>query len=324
VTYKNYLINNLRVIGAESGDDTESTSKTTTWWSTEIHGWSGGKSKSAQLVDLFRRVSYLDGLGLDKSLIPEERAVSSDDIKKAGLSVDENNIPILNSWEAYYHLRSIPLSSPIALLATFPLTVYHAIQRHGVVPITASQMLDRPTRIHCVGIEKELNFIDFFREVGFLLPAEVKIEMTWIVRSDMFPDVRTNCEEQEEGAKSTLLSLQLTHNVSLSVIGGTYGESIDPNFDTRGGAPDMVIGLNAGLYAYESWRHVVAYLYNNPNVVGVFTDYNEHSGMNCASLGGANARKSLHMCAFRQPRAMPVRSRRICVRVLWNNKFTFN
>ncbi len=70
----------------------------------------------------------------------------------------------------------------------------------------------------------------------------------------------------------------------------------------------MVIGLNAGLYAYESWRSVVKYLYEHKGVVGVFSDYNEYSGANCAALGGAKSRQSLCMNPFRQPRCMPVYS----------------
>lgn len=299
-TYQHYLIDVLKVIKVYDTTADGSAAPETTWWSTEIHGWSGGKSSSAKLVDLNQQVSYHDGLDLDASLIPEECRVSTDDIERAGLSINEYNMPILSSWEDWYQLRSIPPSSPVSLLATFPLTIYYAILQHGIVPIMVSQMLDRSIRIHVVGIEKELNFMDFFREIGFLLPAEVTIEMTFIVREDMFPN---NKSMQN---RSTLLSIPLTDNLNLTIIGGTYGESLDPNFDISGGPPDMIIGLNAGLYAYESWRHVVSYLHNNQNVIGVFTDYNEHSAMNCASLGGSKARHSLYINPFRQPRAMPV------------------
>lgn len=102
--------------------------------------------------------------------------------------------------------------------------------------------------------------------------------------------------------------LELTTNLSLLVVSGTYGEALDPNFDCGGGPPDMIIAMNAGLFAYESWRSVVTYLYQRTGVVGIFTDYNEHSGVNCASLGGTKARESLRVNPFRQPRAMPVYS----------------
>jgi hypothetical protein len=80
---------------------------------------------------------------------------------------------------------------------------------------------------------------------------------------------------------------------------------LDPNFDCGSGPPDMIMAFNAGLFAYTSWRPVVAYLDQHRAVVGVFTDYNEFSGLQCASLGGALCRNSLQMNPFRQPRAMP-------------------
>jgi len=211
------------------------------------------------------------------------------------IQTDERGLPILTSWEHYYRLRSLPPSSPVGLLATFPLTIYHAIQHYGTVPLVVAQMLERPLRIHVVGIEKELNFVDLFKEVGYLLPENVAVDMTWIVREDMFP-------ENEDGRN---LSLQLTTNLRLSIILGTYGDSLNPDFDMDG-PPDMIIGMNAGLFAYESWRHVISYLHHHQNVVGVFTDYNEHSGINCASLGGWKSANSLEMNPFRQMRAMPV------------------
>jgi hypothetical protein len=111
--------------------------------------------------------------------------------------------------------------------------------------------------------------------------------------------------------------VQLTSNLTVVVVSGTYGESssssssssrLDPNFDCGSGPPDMIMALNAGLYAYDSWRNVVTYLYHHQGVVGVFTDYNEYSGVNCAALGGGKCRESLCVNPFRQPRAMPVYS----------------
>lgn len=107
-------------------------------------------------------------------------------------------------------------------------------------------------------------------------------------------------------AQGSKENIQLTNSLSINVVSGTYGgDDLDPNFDCGSGTPDMIIGLNAGLFAYESWRSVIEYLHHHEGVVGVFTDYNEHSGMNCAALGGSAA---LYMNPFRQPRAMPVYS----------------
>jgi hypothetical protein len=69
------------------------------------------------------------------------------------------------------------------------------------------------------------------------------------------------------------------------------------------GPPDMVVALNAGLYAYESWRSVVMYLYQHADIVGVFTEYNKDSGINCAALGGETSCNSLSINPFHQPQA---------------------
>jgi hypothetical protein len=138
----------------------------------------------------------------------------------------------------------------------------------------------------------------------------------------------TKCKIQQSGGDGFLLRVEMKSNLTVGVVGGTYGcvadmdiddssrvtastasaTSLDPNFDCGSGPPDMVIAMNAGLYAYESWRSVVEYLYLNQNVVGVFTDYNEYSGVNCAGLGGSESRESLCINPFRQPLAMPVYS----------------
>jgi hypothetical protein len=105
------------------------------------------------------------------------------------------------------------------------------------------------------------------------------------------------------------LKIEYSRSLVIGVVSGTYGTAtLDPNFDCGTGPPDMIIAMNAGLYAYESWRSVVTYLYHHSGVVGVFSDYNEYSGVNCAALGGAKSRQSLRINPFRQPRAMPVYS----------------
>ena len=132
----------------------------------------------------------------------------------------------------------------------------------------------------------------------------MKVDLTFVIRRDMLPPK----SREYKSTNTSLLTIELTSNVTLRLVSGTYGDDLDPNFDCGCGPPDMVIGLNAGLFAYESWRSVITYLYHHSSVVGVFTDYNEHSGMNCASIGGAKARESLCVNPFRQPRAMPVMS----------------
>ena len=66
------------------------------------------------------------------------------------------------------------------------------------------------------------------------------------------------------------------------------------------------MGFNAGLYAYKSWTHTVLYVLSS-KTPAVFTDYNEHSGTECAKLGGATSAATVAPSPFRQPREMPAR-----------------
>ena len=127
--------------------------------------------------------------------------------------------------------------------------------------------------------------------------------MVFIVREDMLPQ---NEATHQKG--SILLTIPLTPNANFTIQTGSYNKTLNPLFDIPGGQPDIIIGLNAGLFAYESWRNVIEVLNTHNNIIGVFTDYNEYSGVNCASLGGKKVRESLVVNPFRQPRAMPVYS----------------
>ena len=293
-TYRSYLSDELKVLGNESGS----------WWDTEVDGWAAGLSGSAQRVDASIRRSYSQGFILDASLIPPERHITDEDCVAAKIARDVRGLPILDSWSDYYNLRGIPLTSPVALLCTFPLTIFYALQKWGEVPITVAKMLGRKLRIHAVGIEKEMNFLDLFSELAYLLPQDLEIELTFIVRQDMLPP---KCRTQSHQAQGHDMKVDLASNLTLLVKSGTYGDELNPLFgDVGTGPPDMLIGLNAGLFAYKSWSSVVTFCHDNPSVVAVFTDYNAHSGVNCAGLGGGKARESLTVNPFRQPLAMPV------------------
>lgn len=293
-TYRSYLSNELNVLRNEFGS----------WWDTEVDGWAAGLSGSAQRVDASIRRSYSQGFILDSSQVPPERHITDEDLVAAGISRDVRGLPILENWRDYYNLRGIPLTSPVALLCTFPLTIFYALQKWGEVPITVAKMLGRRLRIHAVGIEKEMNFLDLFTELAYLLPRDLEIELSFIVRQDMLPP---KCRTQTHQSQGYDMKVDLASNLTLLVKSGTYGDELNPLFgDVGTGPPDMLIGLNAGLFAYKSWSSVVSFCHDNPSVVAVFTDYNAHSGVNCAGLGGGKARESLTINPFRQPLAMPV------------------
>jgi hypothetical protein len=188
--YKRFLESRLMIkrsmepntAGCETIDNTgESAPSFSSWWRTETDGWAGGESSSAKEVDITVRRSYGEGFApLPSEQLPPSQRVCDADYERAGLAGKENNkndvgLWRLSSWEEYYRLRRIPPRSPVALLCTFPLTIYHAIVEYGEVPVTVARMLQRPLRIHVVGTEKELNFLDLFQELGFLLPEDLKV-----------------------------------------------------------------------------------------------------------------------------------------------------
>jgi hypothetical protein len=142
------------------------------WWRTETDGWAGGQSASAKMVDPSTRRSYEEGFAPVIDIPPQERPSDHD---TAGFPVTKMGFLKISTWEDYYQLRHIPLSSPVALLLTFPLTLYHAIATFGHVPVTVARMLKRPLRLHLVGVEKELNFLDLFQELGYLLPLDLEV-----------------------------------------------------------------------------------------------------------------------------------------------------
>jgi hypothetical protein len=123
----------------------------TSWWTTETYGWAGGQSRSARKVDASLRKTYLAGFSPIVD-VPPERRVTEEDMERASLMLKRNSVGMiaLSSWKDYYTLRGIPATSPVALLCTFPLTVYYSILRFGEVPVTVSRMLKRPLRIHVV------------------------------------------------------------------------------------------------------------------------------------------------------------------------------
>lgn len=293
------------------GDSFSSSDYILSWWTTERHGWSGGASASARMIYPERRVSYAQGFA-PLTQIPMETKISLEEWNNVGLAKNETNLYRLESWSDYYRLRRLPDSSPAALLLTFPLTLYYALVEYGTVPWTVASMLNRPLRIDVVGAEKELNFLDLFQELTFLLAGQIPdiettspiLELVFVVRKDMLP--QSLARRRSDGAYG--LDLEISEWLHVYIVEGTYGNSINPDLDcgSRIGSPDMVMAFNAGLYAYESWRSVLKYLQAHLSVVGVFSDYNEWSGLQCASLGGN--RESLRMNPFRQPRAMPVYS----------------
>ncbi|GMH83142.1 hypothetical protein TrVE_jg3736 [Triparma verrucosa] len=258
------------------------------WWGCELDGWEGGLSGSAKNVDCSVRLTMAEGFAnCDRGGIGEPLSST--------VEVDEYGLPKIKDWGEYYRLRTLPTTSPVALLLHFPLTLFYGLQKFAKVQLEVSRMLKKSLTVHIVGVEKELNFLDMFEELFALFgQSETKLTLVFVVRKDMLPK------------KCSSLNIDKANGNTIKVVAGSYNDDLSPDFDCGTGKPDVVFGMNAGLYAYDSWRFVVEYLRENEGCLGIFTDYNEWSGLNCASLGGEECRDSLQVNPFRQPLALPV------------------
>ena len=289
--------------------------ESSSWWNTEVDGWNYGQSIGACQIDVQQRRSYAQGLYPITEIPKEEHIFQNPNLDRSRWKLNDMGRLVVSSWSDYYDLRQIPRTSPVALLMTYPLTLYYAIVQYGMVPCTiAYQMEHRPLRIHIVGVEKELNFLDIYKELAYLLPTDFGIELVFCIRPDMIPMslVSTQRSHSDQGPSKVLYTAQLMNTIHISIVCGIYGDesSLHPNWDCGGGPPDMIMAYNAGLYAYDSWRHMIDYLYHpNTNAIGICSDYNEHSAVQCAAiLGGMAGQNSVVRNPFRQPRAMPVYS----------------
>ena len=117
-----------------------------------------------------------------------------------------------------------------------------------MVPIMVAKILKRRMRLHLIGIEKEINFVDFSKDIRYLLPIDVMIEMVFIVRDDILP---LNCGSPGYG-RTYKMSIDVTPNVSLLIQSSMYYETLDPSFDCGSGPPNMLVAVKAALFAYNS------------------------------------------------------------------------
>ncbi|GAB1606198.1 zinc finger MYND domain-containing protein 15-like isoform X1, partial [Argonauta hians] len=158
------------------------------------------------------------------------------------------------NWFSYYRWRSFSLDSPIAVLMTYPMSLYFVITsclrlhypRFGVE-------LPKKLLIHVVGAEREADMFPYFQELTCLLPSH-QLELHLFGKR---VSRRFNGYSKEIGNMSFQLHRGLWHNYS-------------------GETPHFLIGFNAGLGAYQSWTNTLKKL-KKENIAAYFTEYCQHS-----------------------------------------------
>ena len=266
----------------------------------------------------------------DESTAPERASLA--------LSPDvAQHVSQLGSWADYYAARGLPPSSPLALLLTVPLTVYHILA--NIMQFDAAQPRAHGgdesgeehggrgslLRVYLLGAElREILLAPLFRELALLMPA-AKLEIVLIgpaVEQAVLDTAKLGAPVPGTAASATDGSAAdaptpflrfdgaESGHVALSVWQGVYNRDCARAL----GPPHCAIALNAGLGTREyDWTSAIDAL-GDARTPFVVTDYYE-TGL-CIGAQPAVAGAKLELTypvglnPFRQPLVWPEATRR--------------
>ncbi|XP_059691200.1 LOW QUALITY PROTEIN: zinc finger MYND domain-containing protein 15 [Gavia stellata] len=141
------------------------------------------------------------------------------------------------SWQQYYAWRGLPLSSPLAALLSYPLSLYYVVTSLAPQHFPELNILrKRSLRVQVEESGRELQLVGLFWELSVLLP-HVSLEL-----------------------------LFLGGSVPPTMDGRRFLLHRTVGFSTRPGPrPDLVIGFNPGFALKESWFSALPRLQRPPS-----------------------------------------------------------
>ncbi|XP_075345454.1 zinc finger MYND domain-containing protein 15 [Mycteria americana] len=180
-----------------------------------------------------------------------------------------------SSWQQYYAWRGLPLSSPLAALLCYPLSLYYVVT--SLVPQHFPELnilRKRSLRVQVEESGRELQLVGLFWELSVLLPR-LSLELLFLGGSvpppldgRRFLLQRTEVQELLPGTPPKA--------------GGPRGVQV--GFSTRPGPrPDLVIGFNPGFALKQSWLSALPRL-QAQRVPAYFAEGGEYG---CAVAGAA-------------------------------------
>ncbi|XP_069138232.1 zinc finger MYND domain-containing protein 15-like isoform X2 [Argopecten irradians] len=198
-----------------------------------------------------------------------------------------SNAP-LNNWVSYYRYRGLSPDSPVAALLQWPLTLYFILTNCF-------------SKDYILGVEQEVDLYPVFQELSHLLPGH-----DFVI--NMFG---------KNISKVVDRCVKVIGRVKVKVYRRLYH-----NYSHRW-QPDLVVGFNAGLAAYPSWKDTILKL-KADRTPTYFTDYCHYS----ADLGRKVVREGCGLDTS-TPSINPFRSplRRVCDQHLlpwFSNAFIFH
>ncbi|XP_007950517.1 zinc finger MYND domain-containing protein 15 [Orycteropus afer afer] len=192
---------------------------------------------------------------------------------------------LFGSWQDYYQWRGLNLDCPMAVLLTYPLTVYYVITH--LVPQSFPELNiqnKQSLKIHVVEAGKEFDLVMVFWELLVLLP-HVALELQF-VGDDLPPenDQQHFTLQRDEPEVSVRTGSGLSARLSSGTKekGGRRNLQIKvsarPYHVLQGPKPDLVIGFNSGFALKDTWLSSLPRL-QSLRVPAFFTESSEYGCM---------------------------------------------
>ncbi|KAI5280908.1 zinc finger MYND domain-containing protein 15 isoform X2 [Manis pentadactyla] len=190
---------------------------------------------------------------------------------------------LFGSWQDYYTWRGLSLDSPVAVLLTYPLTVYYIITH--LVPQSFPELNiqnKQSLKIHVVEAGKEFDLVMVFWELLVLLP-HMALELQF-VGDGLPPESDQQCFTlQRDGPE---VSLRPCSEVSAHLSSGNKEKggrrdlqikvSVRSYHLLQGPKPDLVVGFNPGFGLKDTWLSSLPRL-QSLRVPAFFTESSEYS-----------------------------------------------
>lgn len=209
---------------------------------------------------------------------------------------------VLSSWAEYYDLRGLPADSPVALILSFPLSLY-SIVTSLCVPTKTMLSKGREVIVHYLGPEGELDWLPAFSEIGYLLGGSGSLHVMMIG-----PEVPIALAG---GMTAVNPKLRVTF------IRGLYQEEANAL-----PTPHVVVALNSQLEAHSSWAGALEVI-KAQAVPAFFTDYAEPCCVNAKQMLRATGLQITHPVSA-NPFRSPVRNQIADTNLPWySNGFVF-
>ncbi|CAM5138995.1 unnamed protein product, partial [Natator depressus] len=181
-----------------------------------------------------------------------------------------------SSWREYYAWRGLPLGSPLAVLLSYPLSVYYIVTQLAPRHFPELNILNKQSlKIHIVETGKESDMAPLFWELSVLLP-HVSLELLFL--GGVLPP--------EADGQQLLLQRTETQGVRIwpgpapKAKGGRGGLQLkfcaQPTPLLQGPKPDLVIGFNSGFALKDTWLSALPRL-QALRVPAYFTECSEYS-----------------------------------------------